>query len=121
MIEKFIRQLQSDRSYKKQIVFKKVFTSQKPCFGELDFPLQANIHEYLLEHKIHLFSHQADGINQIRKGKNIVLVTPTSSGKSLAFNIPVFEAIQNDKKTTALYLYPTKALTNDQLKVIRNM
>ena len=121
MIEKFIRQLQSDRSYTKQIVFKKVFTSQKPCFGELDFPLQANIHEYLLEHKFHLFNHQADGINQIRKGKNVVLVTPTSSGKTLAFNIPVFEAIQNDKETTALYLYPTKALANDQLKVIRNM
>ncbi|MCJ7713700.1 DEAD/DEAH box helicase, partial [Candidatus Bathyarchaeota archaeon] len=121
MIEKFIRQLQSDRSYRNQIVFKKIFFSQKPCFGKLDFPLSTNIEEYLFEHKIHLFNHQADGINQIRKGKNIVLVTPTSSGKTLTFNIPVFEAIQNDKKTTALYLYPTKALTNDQLKVIRDM
>lgn len=121
MIEKFICQLQSDRSYKNQIVFKKIFFSQKPCFGKLDFPLSPNIKEYLFEHNIHLFNHQADGINQIRKGKNIVLVTPTSSGKTLTFNIPVFEALQNDKKTTALYLYPTKALTNDQLKVIRDM
>jgi len=121
MIAKFIRQLQSDSSYKKQIVFKKIIPSQKPCFGELVFPLQPNIQEYLLLNKIQLFNHQADGINKIRKGKNIVLVTPTSSGKTLTFNIPVFESILNDKNATALYLYPTKALTNDQLKVIRTM
>jgi len=121
MIAKFIRKLQSDHSYKKQIVFKKIFPSQKPCFGELDFPLPTNIQEYLLVNKIHLFNHQVDGINKIRKGKNIVLVTPTSSGKTLTFNIPVFESILNDKNATALYLYPTKALTNDQLKVIRTM
>lgn len=121
MIAKFIRQLKSDSSYKKQIVFKKIIPSQKPCFGELDFPLQPHIQEYLFANKIHLFNHQANGINKIRKGKNIVLVTPTSSGKTLTFNIPVFESILNDKTATALYLYPTKALTNDQLKVIRTM
>ncbi len=51
----------------------------------------------------------------------MVIVTPTASGKTLAFNIPVLEALTKDPKATALYLYPTKALTNDQLKVLREL
>ena len=51
----------------------------------------------------------------------MAIVTPTASGKTLAFNIPVLEALTKDPKATALYLYPTKALTNDQLKVLREL
>ncbi len=51
----------------------------------------------------------------------MVIATPTASGKTLAFNIPVLEALTKDPKATALYLYPTKALTNDQLKVLREL
>lgn len=52
-------------------------------------------------------------------GKNIIITTPTASGKTLAFNIPIFEKLYHDKSATALYIYPTKALSNDQLKVIK--
>ncbi|TRO49633.1 DEAD/DEAH box helicase [Candidatus Bathyarchaeota archaeon] len=121
MINEFIRSLETDSVYKKQIVHKQIVPSKKPTFGSLDKPLPKIIQEYLLMNNLCLFIHQAEAINKIRKNKNIVIVTSTASGKTLTFNLPVFEAIYTNKNATSLYLYPTKALTNDQLKVIRDM
>ncbi|MBE3117026.1 DEAD/DEAH box helicase, partial [Candidatus Bathyarchaeota archaeon] len=121
LIEDFIRSIKRMRSYKKQIVHLEEIASQEAIFGELDKPLPESIQKYLLTRKIQLYSHQAEAINKVRQGKNVVIVTPTASGKTLAFNIPVLEALSLDKKATALYLYPTKALTNDQLKVLKEL
>ena len=121
MIDDFIQSIKGARSYKKQIVHIEEIPSQEASFGELEKPLPENIESYLLSRKIKFYSHQAEAINKARAGKNVVIVTPTASGKTLAFNIPVIEALTNDKKATALYLYPTKALTNDQLKVLREL
>jgi DEAD/DEAH box helicase domain-containing protein len=78
-----------------------------------------NIKNYLLKKDIKLYKHQCDAIENIRARENIIITTPTASGKTLAFNIPIFEGLDQDKSATALYLYPTKALANDQLKVIK--
>ena len=121
MIDDFILSIKHMQSYKKQIVHIQEMPPQEACFGELEKPLPENIQTCLLTRKISLYSHQAEAINKARAGKNVVIVTPTASGKTLAFNIPVLEALTNDKKATALYLYPTKALTNDQLKVLREL
>ncbi len=121
MIKDFVKSIKRMSSYKKQIVHLEVISPQEASFGDLEKPLPENIKNYLLNRKIRLYSHQAEAINEIRRGKNVVITTPTASGKTLAFNIPILEAITKDEKTTALYLYPTKALTNDQLKVLREM
>jgi DEAD/DEAH box helicase domain-containing protein len=121
MIENFVRKIERMRSYKQQIAHIETIPTQKACFGELEKPLPSCIQDFLYRKNIQLFCHQADAINEIRKGKNVVIATPTASGKTLSFNIPVFEAIYKNEKATALYLYPTKALTNDQLKVLREM
>ena len=121
VIDDFIQNIKRMQSYKKQIVHIQRIPPQEACFGELEKPLPENIQDCLLNRKIHLYSHQAEAINKARQGKNVVIVTPTASGKTLAFNIPVLEALTNDNKATALYLYPTKALTNDQLKVLREL
>ena len=121
LIDDFIQSIKHMQSYKKQIVHIQEIPSQQACFGELEKPLPESIQNCLLTRKINLYSHQADAINKARQGKNVVIVTPTASGKTLAFNIPVLEALTKDKKSTALYLYPTKALTNDQLKVLREL
>jgi DEAD/DEAH box helicase domain-containing protein len=121
MIENFVRKLERMRSYKDQISHLETIPSQKAAFGEVETPLPTCIQDFLSRKNIQLFCHQADAINEIRKGNNIVIATPTASGKTLSFNIPVFEAIHNNRKATALFLYPTKALTNDQLKVLREM
>ncbi len=54
-------------------------------------------------------------------GKSVIITTPTASGKTLAFNLPVFECLEKDPDTRALYLYPTKALSNDQLETLEQM
>jgi DEAD/DEAH box helicase domain-containing protein len=120
-IGKYIRHLESLKGYKQQIVHIEEIPAREAAYGNLDKPLPKCLQDYLQQAGIRLYSHQACAINQIRQGKNVVITTPTASGKTLAFNLPVFEALHTDEKATALYLYPSKALTNDQLKVLRKL
>src|SRR5215471_14038522 len=62
-----------------------------------------------------LYSHQAATAELVRQGKNVVVVTPTASGKTLCYNLPVLNAVLENSDTRALYLFPTKALAQDQL------
>ncbi|MCL1977554.1 MAG: DEAD/DEAH box helicase [Candidatus Bathyarchaeota archaeon] len=121
MIEEFIKRIKQSRSYKKQIVHIEKLPAHSVNFGELEKPLPESLQKVLLNRKIQLYSHQAQAINEARRGKNIVITTPTASGKTLSFNIPVLEALANHEKATALYIYPTKALSNDQLKVLKEL
>ena len=63
-----------------------------------------------------LYSHQAEAIAHLRRGSNVVVATPTASGKSLIYNIVVFEQIMRKNSARALYLFPLKALEQDQMK-----
>lgn len=62
-----------------------------------------------------LYSHQAESFRLIEQGKDVVIVTPTASGKTLCYNLPVLNLLLNDPGARALYLFPTKALGEDQL------
>jgi DEAD/DEAH box helicase domain-containing protein len=62
-----------------------------------------------------LYTHQAAAAEAVRAGKNIVVVTPTASGKTLCYNLPILDATLRDTDTRALYLFPSKALAQDQL------
>src|SRR3954447_1156218 len=62
-----------------------------------------------------LYCHQADAFDQIQAGKHVVIVTPTASGKTLCYNLPVLNLLMNDPGARAMYLFPTKALAEDQL------
>src|SRR5665648_6195 len=62
-----------------------------------------------------LYSHQASVLEFIRNHKNVVVVTPTASGKTLCYNLPVLDSILKDENSRALYMFPTKALSQDQL------
>jgi DEAD/DEAH box helicase domain-containing protein len=61
------------------------------------------------------YSHQAAAAEAVHAGKNVVIVTPTASGKTLCYNLPVIDAILKNEDTRALYLFPTKALAQDQM------
>jgi len=65
-----------------------------------------------------LYSHQAEAWNRARAGENVVLATGTASGKTLAYNLPVVAALLENPQARALYLFPTKALAQDQLSVL---
>ncbi|HUE54641.1 MAG TPA: DEAD/DEAH box helicase, partial [Candidatus Udaeobacter sp.] len=62
-----------------------------------------------------LYTHQAAAAEAVHAGKNVVIVTPTASGKTLCYNLPVLNAVLENTDTRALYLFPTKALAQDQL------
>jgi DEAD/DEAH box helicase domain-containing protein len=62
-----------------------------------------------------LYSHQAEAFSHVAAGRNIVVTTPTASGKTLCYNLPVLDAVLRDPSARALYLFPTKALAQDQM------
>jgi DEAD/DEAH box helicase domain-containing protein len=68
-----------------------------------------------------LYSHQAAAAGFAREGKNIVVVTPTASGKTLCYNLPILNAVLENTDTRALYLFPTKALAQDQLAELHDL
>jgi DEAD/DEAH box helicase domain-containing protein len=68
-----------------------------------------------------LYSHQAASAEMARSGKNFVVVTPTASGKTLCYNLPVLNAVLENPDTRALYLFPTKALAQDQLTELHDL
>src|SRR5919201_4860550 len=65
-----------------------------------------------------LFAHQAAVWEAARRGEHVIVTTGTASGKTLAFNLPVLDALAGEPKLRALYLYPTKALAQDQLRAL---
>lgn len=67
-----------------------------------------------------LYSHQVKAIDAVLGGSSIVAATPTASGKTLIYTVPVMEALMNDSKSTALFIFPLKALAQDQLKSLRS-
>ena len=68
-----------------------------------------------------LYSHQREALDALHDGEDVVIVTPTASGKSLCYNLPVLQEICEDPAARALYLFPTKALSQDQLAEFRDL
>lgn len=100
-----------------ELVHHEVMPAQAASFGETSSPLSSEVKKALEAMSIErLYSHQARGIDLIRQGLNTVIMTPTASGKSLIYNIPVIESILEDPNSHALYLFPLKGLEQDQLK-----
>jgi DEAD/DEAH box helicase domain-containing protein len=68
-----------------------------------------------------LYTHQAAAAEEVHAGKNVVIVTPTASGKTLCYNLPVLNATLENSDSHALYLFPTKALAQDQLAELHDL
>lgn len=68
-----------------------------------------------------LYSHQAEAVDQVWAGRDVTVVTPTASGKSLCFNLPVLDGLLKNPEARALYLFPTKALAHDQFSSLAEL
>ncbi|MDR7431257.1 MAG: DUF1998 domain-containing protein [Armatimonadota bacterium] len=68
-----------------------------------------------------LYTHQAQALDHVRAGRSVVVTTRTASGKTLCYNLPVLETLLRDPRACALYIFPTKALAQDQLDTLRAM
>jgi DEAD/DEAH box helicase domain-containing protein len=89
-----------------------------------DFPawVHSNLAEAYAGKSIRrLYAHQAEAAEAVHAGKNVVIVTPTASGKTLCYNLPVLNGILERSDTRALYLFPTKALAQDQLAELHDL
>ncbi|MCP3926928.1 MAG: DEAD/DEAH box helicase [Desulfobacterales bacterium] len=122
IVTDYVEALKKFERLENDIVIHKVINGQKPKYASPDKPFHPEVEKILKHAGIDkLYQHQIDAINNIRDGKNTVIATPTASGKTFIYNIPVFESIFKDKKTKALYLFPLKALAQDQLKTIKDL
>ena len=109
--------LQRADIYRANVEHVEVLPAREPVFSEIN-DVEPNVAAFLKHKVIRLYTHQADARIALQAGKNVVITTPTASGKTLAFNVPIFERLDRERSATALYLYPTKALSNDQLRVL---
>jgi len=117
----FVHALLAQPAYRGQIVHIEHIPHREAEYGELEQPLEESLRHYLGEHKLlPLYTHQAEAINYARKGMNVMVATSSASGKTLCYNIPVMESLLTEAASCALYLFPTKALAQDQLRTLRD-
>ena len=109
-LKKYINSLHRDPYL--HIVMNEFERGRDPEYGTLNTPLDPEIKGRF---DFDLYSHQTEAINWINNGKNVIAVTPTASGKSLVYTIPFLEAVHKNPDVKALFMFPTKALANDQL------
>jgi DEAD/DEAH box helicase domain-containing protein len=115
LLHKFLSEIQDIKDFQDQWMHHERIPASRARYADLP-NLDSKIADALHSMGIAaLYSHQADAIERIKSGKNIVVVTPTASGKTEIFNIPIIETILKDPTTKALYLFPLKALEQDQL------
>ncbi len=112
----FLDALRRERDYAGQLAHVEKLPARPARYGavheRLSPPVQAALRAAGADR---LYTHQAEAINAALAGQNVVVATSTASGKTLCFNAPVLEALARDPLARALYLYPTKALAQDQL------
>jgi DEAD/DEAH box helicase domain-containing protein len=116
----FVKQIGRLPGYRGQVVHVERLKARRARYGRLDRPLPPALQSALGAIGAgKLYTHQVQAINAARAGQHVILSTGTASGKTLAYNLPVLEALLADPRARALYLFPTKALAHDQLRGLR--
>ncbi|MBQ3058812.1 MAG: DEAD/DEAH box helicase [Desulfovibrio sp.] len=115
MTAEYIQALLASQRFRGQIVHHRILTSADASSGQCRQPLSHAVQKLLEKKGITLYEHQATAIDHIRAGHSVVVATPTASGKSLIYNLPVLERYLHDPEARALYLFPLKALAQDQV------
>ncbi|KIK63733.1 hypothetical protein GYMLUDRAFT_222021 [Collybiopsis luxurians FD-317 M1] len=109
--------------YKDQIVNRRTVEAKEGESGELDPPLSPRIQQALRSSRniTSLYSHQAAAISALDSGKDVIVSTSTASGKSVIYQVPLLQLLESDPQATAIFVYPTKALAQDQKTALENI
>ncbi|KAH0842813.1 hypothetical protein AYO21_10935 [Fonsecaea monophora] len=101
----------------------RVFDPQPAIYGDLNFQLSQNLVNALYNSRgiTQLYSHQAEAINNLHDGHHVIVSTSTSSGKSLIYQIPMLHELEKDPQSRGLYIFPTKALAQDQRRSMKEL
>ncbi len=118
----FLARVTRERWYAGQIAGVRHLPARPAAFRDPERPLPAPLAAALAARGIRrLWSHQAEAVDRARRGESVVVVTGTASGKTLCYLLPVLEAVNEDPLATALLLYPTKALAQDQWRALSSL
>ncbi len=118
-VETFLNRIADHELFADQIVHVEVIPERPAVYADVPGGLHPAVQAALEQQNTsRLYSHQAEAIANIRQARNVVIVTATASGKTLCYNIPIVETLAEDSAATALCIYPTKALAQDQLRGI---
>ncbi|MFD2445812.1 DEAD/DEAH box helicase [Bacillus sp. CGMCC 1.16607] len=121
-LQTILAEIKLQESFHENIVHWHTLES-KPAITE---PLPVNLHHKLIEALKNkgidqLYSHQRTAYERVQNNQSIVAVTPTASGKTLCYNLPILQSILDNKNSRALYIFPTKALAQDQKSEINEL
>jgi DEAD/DEAH box helicase domain-containing protein len=110
-----IRTLEHDRTLSECVVAHRVTPPVEARFADLPEGLDPRLPKALLSRGVRrLYIHQREAYDHVVAKRDVVVVTPTASGKTLCYNLPVLDAVLKDPDARAIYLFPTKALSRDQ-------
>ncbi|TFK54805.1 P-loop containing nucleoside triphosphate hydrolase protein [Heliocybe sulcata] len=115
-IDAIITEIEHEEWYKNQIVERRVFDARQGQIAPLDPPLSDPIQHALKASRgiTDLYTHQVSAIGALAKGRDVIVSTSTASGKSVIYQVPILRYLEEDGAATALLIYPTKALAQDQ-------
>lgn len=118
----YIEKLKNNPAFMKNVTSWQVVPERKARYGEFPENLDPRVKQTLHERGIDRpYTHQSRAIAAALSGQDFVVVTPTASGKTLCYNVPVLDSILKDESARALYLFPTKALSSDQVAELYSM
>jgi len=114
-LQEIIYDFKHNDEYKKQIAYWHTIEAKEAKEAPLPNDISKNIKAALEQRGVsRLYTHQKSAYEAVRKNHSIVAVTPTASGKTLCYNLPVIQSISENNQARALYMFPTKALAQDQ-------
>ena len=118
----FVEYIKHLPSYENQIAHVEILPARHARHQSLHKPFSEELETALERAGMWpLYTHQAAACDAIAEGKNVIVVTPAASGKTLCYNLPVLQATHLDRSSHALYLFPTKALAQDQLRALNEL
>lgn len=121
-LSEFVRALRDDPRFMENVTEWRVLPAREAKYAPFPQELDARIVQVLKARGIErLYTHQRQALDCALAGRDFVVVTPTASGKTLCYNLPVLNAILKDDAARALYLFPTKALSSDQVAELYSM
>lgn len=124
-IEEIIAEIRQMDLYHAQIVPEghRVFEARSPVYGDLTFQLSQDLVNALYNTKgiTQMYAHQTEAINHLYDGHNVIVSTSTSSGKSLIYQVPMLHELERDPESRGMYIFPTKALAQDQRRSMMDL
>ncbi len=120
-VTEYVTALKQSDKFGPQVIDHRIFPATPGSYLPVDF-LIPELRQALSQLGVkQLYTHQQQAIKHILQGQNVIVATPTASGKSYIYNLPVFQEQIKNSRSKALYLFPLKALAQDQLKAINTL